>query len=113
MTSCIGELQDILIFSQLHDLHNTTHYKPLQQHVQHVLTRRCQQLPLEIQQHINNENQGAYMHLLFINLYGHHKSKNEFNLLKWNLWKDLEVHVSKTIIIKGCGSHRGTRGSKI
>jgi hypothetical protein len=53
------------------------------------------------------------MHLLFINLYGHHKSKNEFNLLKWNLWKDLEVHVSKTIIIKGCGSHRGTRGSKI
>jgi hypothetical protein len=91
MTLCIRELHDIVIFSQLHDLHNTTHYKALQQRVQHVLTKRCQQLPLEIQQHINNENQGTYMHLLFINLYGKQKFQNEFNLLTWNLWKDLEI----------------------
>jgi hypothetical protein len=81
MTSCIGELCDTLIFSQLCDLHNTMHHKPLQQHVQYVLTRRCQHLPLEIQQRINNENQGTYMHLLFMNLYGNHKSQNEFNLM--------------------------------
>jgi hypothetical protein len=50
------------------------------------------------------------MHLLFTNLQEKQKSQNEFNLLTWNLWKDLEIKVPEIIIIRGRKSQNSRRG---